>query len=106
MIVVDESSAVGRHAASPSRDSVDVCDHIGLPQFGSKDVSDEDLFGLSLDNDVKANQVEGLPPMTFFSHSSDKVYSFSQSRKSVSANFRNVDSRAERSTTTMCSASN
>ena len=71
-----------------------------------KDSINEALLGLSLNDRMQANQRPGLPPIMFFSQSSDMVYSASQESNSWRPSRRNVDSLPERSTTTMSSGSN
>ncbi len=51
-------------------------------QLDAQNVVDEALFRLSLDDCMESDQLAGLPPITFFSQSSDSVYSSSQSLSS------------------------
>ncbi len=44
-------------------------------KLGCQDISDKSLFGLAFYDDVDPRQWDGLPPKTFFSHSSETVYS-------------------------------
>ena len=83
------------------RDAMSVNEDAPHPEFRSKDGIYECLFGLTFYDGVQPDHREGLPPRTFFSHNSERVYSSSHSESSESLSRRNFDSLPLRSVTTI-----
>ena len=73
MLIVSEASAKRPAVTAPRSDSVDVRKNLVLTEHRAENVINEAFLGLAFSENVKSDQREGLPPTTFFSHSSDSV---------------------------------
>src|ERR1039457_4024818 len=72
-------------------------------QFWGEHLVDEGLFCLPLNDCVQADHRLGLPPRTFFSHSSERLYCSRHSESCAASKRRKEDSLPLRSvTTTSC----
>src|SRR5205807_2068650 len=103
MVILDKAPSKFVRSFSARGDPMRIHKHALYTQLRSQYLSYEGLFCLSFNNSVQANQCDGLPPSTFFSHSSESVYCSSQSDSSGSLSLLYVDSLLARSvTTTSC----
>ena len=74
MAVLEEAPSESAASFSPCRNPMCVGEDQILSQFRGQDDANKSLFRLSFNDKMKPYQIEGLPPITFFSHSSDRVY--------------------------------
>ena len=73
MFVVRQTAAKQPTVATPGGNAMNVRENLVRAEFRSENLIDKAFFGLAFGKNVKADQCEGLPPTTFFSHNSDSV---------------------------------
>ena len=73
MLVFHQAAAEQPAMVTSGFDSACVDKNVAATQLRRKNAVDEPFLRLAFDNDVEPDQREGLPPMTFFSQSSDNV---------------------------------
>jgi hypothetical protein len=73
MFIVQQAAAKQATISAAGGDTMRIREYVVSTEFGSEDPIDEAFLGLALNEYVKTDQREGLPPTTFFSHNSDKV---------------------------------
>jgi len=73
MLVPQKSTAEQAAVPASCRDAMDIGENAVRAEFWGQDLVYEAFLGLTLSENVKADQCDGLPPSTFFSHSSDSV---------------------------------
>src|SRR5208283_1633031 len=105
-MVFDDAAPMDPCSSPSGRDAMRVDKHVPDSKFRRQDIADERLLGLALDHCMQADHRAGLPPKTFFSHNSERVYRSRHSARSASLRRRNVDSLPTRSTTTTSCGSN
>ena len=73
MFVVGQATAKQTAVPAASSNAMGVGDNVVRAEFRSENFIDETFFRLAFGKNVQADQCEGLPPTTFFSHNSDNV---------------------------------
>lgn len=73
MLMIHQTAAKNPAAMSTGHDAASIRKDVVSGKRRSKYLVDRTFFGLPLGNDMEADQRDGLPPTTFFSHNSDKV---------------------------------
>jgi len=73
MLIVRQAAAKQTAVAASGGNAMSVRENGVRAEFRSEDLIHEAFFGLAFGKNVKADQCEGLPPTTFFSHNSESV---------------------------------
>jgi hypothetical protein len=73
MIIVDKSAPENGSTMPAGGNAMDIREDVALGEGMGENLVDETILGLAFDEKMQTDQRPGLPPTTFFSHSSDSV---------------------------------